>query len=315
MITCSSDIDIMILACLSFPEFVRYFVPVCKRWNDRYKRLSHPKIIPRGLHGLSIHDFNTQTSTEILSYDITSLRYLKLANVIIPPLPFLECLDLDVKSLSVQDDLTHINSQSYPRLNHLILRRPELKTLGELNLDTLTLYTDIFRSIYDYKKVIGTTHKLRIYGCIWLYTTASTYIRDVEIHTPINDLDFHCTREISRVVINVNPKMPHGQRIYEDNIRLLGDVSQLSSLIIVGKNVTTIPPRSRLCNLKVFKVSPNLLEQFKAEFPFVEVAKSCGGCGIILKETRRCGKCCRVYYCSRQCQVNQWHIHKLECVT
>ena len=38
---------------------------------------------------------------------------------------------------------------------------------------------------------------------------------------------------------------------------------------------------------------------------------SCATCGSTT--TKKCGKCCKVRYCCRDCQVNDWKNHKLNC--
>ena len=43
--------------------------------------------------------------------------------------------------------------------------------------------------------------------------------------------------------------------------------------------------------------------------------KSCSYCGIQKTELKKCGKCGRVKYCSKECQVKHWKEHKRSCKT
>ena len=38
---------------------------------------------------------------------------------------------------------------------------------------------------------------------------------------------------------------------------------------------------------------------------------NCATCGSIT--AKKCGKCCKVHYCCRDCQVKDWKNHKLNC--
>lgn len=39
----------------------------------------------------------------------------------------------------------------------------------------------------------------------------------------------------------------------------------------------------------------------------------CESCGVDLKDLYRCSRCKKTYYCSEQCQINNWSQHKLLC--
>ena len=42
-------------------------------------------------------------------------------------------------------------------------------------------------------------------------------------------------------------------------------------------------------------------------------SEECVGCGKKNAELKRCGRCKEIKYCSRECQVNDWRMHKLAC--
>lgn len=313
MFTSSSDVDRLIISCLTFSEFVRYLVPTCKKWNNDYKRLVGATNTPQGYHGLSLHTLDSLTAQQLVLFeDITCLRYLRLANATtIPELPLLECLDLDMIKVHTPD-LTHINSCAYPRLKHLIVRHAEYEKFGDLNLDTLTFYGNLFTSSDNYLDKIKRSPKVRFHGCMWAYETESEFIRDVEIHTPTTNLQFVCSLEMNRVVINVNSKIDYTNHLYqsdEPDINFTGDVSGLRELIIIGGSIKMAHSRVHFRNLRVFKVSLNLLHLFKKDFPFVEAVKLCENCGVIPKEPLICERCLNHYYCSRRCESEDWASH------
>jgi hypothetical protein len=37
------------------------------------------------------------------------------------------------------------------------------------------------------------------------------------------------------------------------------------------------------------------------------------GCGALIDDSKRCSRCCLVFYCSRECQVSDWKVHKPRC--
>lgn len=41
----------------------------------------------------------------------------------------------------------------------------------------------------------------------------------------------------------------------------------------------------------------------------------CNTCGIKGKDNKLCGKCKYVRYCSKSCQINDWKLHKFQCLT
>ena len=41
----------------------------------------------------------------------------------------------------------------------------------------------------------------------------------------------------------------------------------------------------------------------------------CNGCQKEISPMNRCGKCMKIYYCERECQVQDWKKHKLDCKT
>ena len=42
-----------------------------------------------------------------------------------------------------------------------------------------------------------------------------------------------------------------------------------------------------------------------------DLDNNCATCGSTT--TKKCGKCCKVHYCCRDCQVKDWKNHKLNC--
>jgi hypothetical protein len=41
--------------------------------------------------------------------------------------------------------------------------------------------------------------------------------------------------------------------------------------------------------------------------------KECNCCGLPLMQSKKCGRCQRVRYCSKECQVKDWPVHKTNC--
>jgi hypothetical protein len=46
-----------------------------------------------------------------------------------------------------------------------------------------------------------------------------------------------------------------------------------------------------------------------------ETRKVCAkdGCGALIDESKRCSRCCLVFYCSRECQRSDRKVHKPRC--
>lgn len=329
----SADVNRLVLSYLSFSDLVRSVILVSKAWNKNYRRGVHSLYYPpslRPLHGLTIpRNTDRKTAERILSTVDITLKYLKVAGTItLPALSYLECLDLDLNFDDFVFDfenryLQNLNSVEYPSLRHLILRHPQnVKIKGLTRLRTLTLYIDTFSNSRAYLEGIeGKYNKVVFHGKINSYNFKSDHINSVEIHSPCNKLDFACTSTLKHVAIDINSDMPHNYGWFEMNtgsIEINGDVSYVEELTIIGENVV-LPSPQQFKRLRVLRVSPNLVDQFIDKFPFLEIVqtkvtkKTCGECNTQIKHPQTCGRCRRVYYCNRQCQVKHWPTHKVLC--
>lgn len=330
----SADINGLVLLNLSLTNIVKSVILVCTEWNTNYRRHVYdprnPHLPLKALHGLTISLNREQRKTTELvlsQLDVNSLRYLRLGGTVnIPPLPHVECLDMDFKHLVLDYEdynLTHFNSDYYPCLRQLIIRYPEtFKIRGLTKLETLTLYPRTFNVSDVYlKNIRGEYTKVVFHGYIREYNSVLDHVDTVEIHSPCNRLAFHCTRGIKRIVIDINPHMPHDHQWFEmhpGNIELTGDVSGLEELTLIGDNVV-LPDCQEFKRLRVLRVSPNLHNRLNRQFPFLKVIrnktvkKMCSECNTQIKHPQTCGQCRRVYYCNRQCQTKHWPKHKLTC--
>lgn len=58
------------------------------------------------------------------------------------------------------------------------------------------------------------------------------------------------------------------------------------------------------------------LEEVKYIQHLVEfLARPCGNIGCEARGSKKCGRCCKVRYCSVECQTVNWAVHKQECIS
>jgi hypothetical protein len=160
--------------------------------------------------------------------------------------------------------------------------------------------TNLFYTIRDHPE-----HRAYILGGLWGIKKECVKITIQELYTKYNQ---------SNEIIN---KIQHDQYFLRDIIYPL--VS--SSLVIyvfnermimnINEPIIKIPLQvinDNFCGLAIdFDLSGNEIKEYKWNYGFecIQCKKFCG--------PNKCGKCGLVTYCSRQCQVTNWKIHKVNC--
>ena len=94
-------------------------------------------------------------------------------------------------------------------------------------------------------------------------------------------------------------------------------------LLVLTKDLSDAPPGRRRPGLPAVVVPHILSFLERDEFEHFEAlraqraasVKRCGYCGVSDVKLRRCTKCHRVRYCSREHQVAHWKAHKKGCTT
>ncbi len=68
--------------------------------------------------------------------------------------------------------------------------------------------------------------------------------------------------------------------------------------------------QSRICTGQTFHNGSIKL------LPFVFPSLKCNACEeeMPLEKLQRCSRCMKVYYCNKECQRNDWLIHKEKCI-
>lgn len=320
-VTSSKDVNTVILSYFTFTEVVKYIIPVCKRWNNLYKRATCRQDLMTVLHGLTIPLRYTLIMPEVLAAN-SSLLYLKLNRTgICEPLLHLECLDVEFVDELESTDFTQINSANFPSLRHLIIRNGENGKYGDLRLlTTLTVYANPFVHAFDYidkTELFSGLTKLVFHGSVTRYNLDLPLVHTVELHPPLKDVMITCLRQMRKVVVCADPTLECDDfdALYDgrfNTVTLRGDGTHIEELVLTKHRPIGLN-RERFPSLRVLRVRPDLVASLQDEFPLVEVAQICSACWEILRERRSCGRCKCTYYCSRGCQIKDWVRHKTRC--